>query len=271
MTHIIPPQDICLVIQFNRIWRILMAANSLKGKVAVITGASRGIGRAAALALANEGVNIVATARSEDELNTLVEACEVTGVRAIAAAADATVPEDVYSVKAAALEAFGQVDILVNNAGVAKYGPLESNSVEDYEWMMDTNMKSTFLFTQAFVPGMVERKSGNLIIVSSQAGVAGFPNEAVYCASKHAQVGFANAMDGELRPHNVEVSVIAPGGVATTFAFGTGRHEDMEALDGMLAAEDVAEAIVYAAKQSAKSRIMMVGMRPMAEPRYGGA
>jgi len=248
-----------------------MAAENLKGRVAVVTGASRGIGRAASLALADAGVNIVATARTADELNSLVEECELRGVEAVAVPADATVPEDVASVKAAALETFDRVDILVNNAGVAKYGPLESNTVEDYDWMMDTNMKSTFLFTHAFVPGMVAQKSGNLIIVSSQAGVAGFPNEAVYCATKHAQVGFANAMDGELRPHNVKVSVIAPGGVGTSFAFGTGRHEGMEELDDMLDAEDIAEAIVFAASQSAKSRIIMVGMRPMSEPRYGGA
>jgi NADP-dependent 3-hydroxy acid dehydrogenase YdfG len=243
----------------------------LKDKVAVITGASRGIGRASALALAAKGVHIVATARNEEQLNALVAECEAHGVKAIAAPADATDSEAVNGVRDAALEAFGQVDILLNNAGVARYAPLTENTVEDYTWMMDVNMKSTFLFTHAFVPGMIERKHGNVIFLSSQAGVAGFPNEAIYCATKHAQVGFANALDGELRPHNVKVSIIAPGGVHTTFAFGTGRTEGQPGLDEMLDAEDVAEAVVFAANQSPKSRILMVGMRPMNEKRYGGA
>lgn len=243
----------------------------IKGQVALITGASKGIGRAAALAFAQQGTHVVVTARNADELNSLVAECEAFGVQALAVPADAVDPSAVASVKAQALEKFGKVDILVNNAGVAKYGELGEHTVEDYDWMMDTNMKSTFLFTHAFVPEMIARKSGAVIVVSSQAGVHAFPTETVYCATKHAQIGFAKALDGELRPHNVKVSVIAPGGVRTTFAFGTGRTEGMPALDGMLEAEDVAEAIVYASRQPAKSRVLMVEMRPMSEKRYGGA
>ncbi|MFZ4827697.1 MAG: SDR family oxidoreductase [Phototrophicaceae bacterium] len=243
----------------------------IKDQVAVVTGASRGIGYAACVALAKEGVHIAATARNEEQLGELVAQCQAHGVKAIAYPCDATDANAVYALRDRVLSDFGKADILVNNAGVARYTDLLGHTVEDYDWMMDTNVKSTFLFTHAFVGGMIERKSGSVIVVSSQAGVNGFPNETVYCATKHAQVGFATALDGELRPHNIKVSIIAPGGVRTTFAFGTGRTEDMPALEGMLEAEDVAEAIVFAARQSPKSRVLMVGMRPMQERLYGGA
>ncbi len=243
----------------------------IRGQNAVITGASRGIGRATALAFARLGVNVAVTARTLSELETLVAECRLLGVKAEAYTADAADAPSVYTTCERILTHFGSVDILVNNAGVAKYGTLSEHTIADYDWMMNTNMRSTFLFTHALVPQMIVRKSGTIVIVSSQAGLAGFPNEAVYCATKHAQVGFAHALDGELRPHNVKIGLVTPGGVRTTFAFGTGRTEDMEALPHMLEAEDVADAIVFIAQQSPKSRILNIEMRPMSEKRYGGA
>jgi len=237
----------------------------LKDKVAVITGASRGIGRATALALAREGVHIVATARTASELQELVAECIALGVKAIGVPADAANADDVKRLKAEALAAFPQIDILVNNAGVAKYASLLDHTVEDYDWMMITNVRSTFLCTHAFLPEMLTRHSGSIIIVSSQAGLRGFPNEAVYCATKFAQVGFAQALDSEVREHNIKVSVIAPGGVGTTFAFGTGRTAGAPYLENMLEAEEVADAVVFAAAQPTKSRVMLIGMRPMSE------
>jgi 3-oxoacyl-[acyl-carrier protein] reductase len=131
--------------------------------------------------------------------------------------------------------------------------------------MMNTNVRSTFLFTHAFLPAMVEQKSGAVIIVSSQAGLHGYAGEAVYCATKFAQVGFAEAIDKEYRDSNIKVSVIAPGGVNTHFAFGTGRTPGEPYIADMLEAESVADAVVFAAKQDPKSRILIVGMRPMSE------
>lgn len=241
---------------------------SLKDKVAVVTGAGRGIGRASALALAREGCHLVVTSRTAGDLNTLAGEIEALGVKALAVPADAADVAGVETLRDQTLQTFGQVDILVNNAGVAKYGTLLEHTVEDYDWMMTTNVRSTFLVTRAFLPSMLERKSGSIIIVSSQAGYHGFAGETVYCATKFAQVGFAQGLDEEVRGHNIKVSVIAPGGVATTFAFGTGRYDEMPELEGMLDAEDVAEAVVFAAKQPAKSRILVVGMRPMSEKAF---
>ncbi len=243
-------------------------AGRLEGKVAVVTGASEGIGRATALALAAEGAAVAVTARSRDKLQQLVSEIEARGGRACAAAGDATKAEDVERIKQETLAAYGKVDILVNNVGIAKYAPFAEISIEDYDWMMDTNMRSTFLFTKAFFPGMVERGEGWVVFVASVSGLMGLPNETGYAASKHAQVGFARALDHEARTHGVKVSVIAPGGVNTRHAFGTGRTEGDARLEDYLNAEDVAEAVVFAATQPTKSRVFMIGMRPMSETMF---
>ena len=243
-------------------------AGRLDGRVALVTGASEGIGRATALALAAEGAAVAVTARSRDKLDQVVSEIEGGGGQACAVVGDATVAGDVERIKQETLAAYSKVDILVNNVGIAKYAPFEEISIEDYDWMMNTNMRSTFLFTKAFFPGMVERKEGWVVFVASVSGLMGLPNETGYAASKHAQVGFARALDHEAFRHGVKVSVIAPGGVNTRHAFGTGRTEGDERLDGYLNAQDVAEAVVFAVTQPAKSRLFMVGMRPMNETMF---
>ncbi len=237
----------------------------LDGKVALITGASQGIGRASALALAKEGAEVAVTARSRADLDQLVKDIEAAGGHAFAAAGDAALEEDVERIRQETLARFPKVDILVNNVGIAKYAPLSEITVQDYDWMMNTNMRSTFLFTKAFFPGMIERRQGWIVFVASVSGLMGLPNETGYAASKHAQVGFARALDHEAHKFGVKVSVVAPGGVNTRHAFGTGRTPGDSHLDEYLNAEDVAEAVVFAVTQPAKSRIFMVGMRPMNE------
>lgn len=239
---------------------------TLKGKVAVVTGAGRGIGAATAIALGEAGAHVVATARTSADLDAVVARLVAAGAEGLPVVADLTRETDVERLKSAALDRFGQVDILVNNAGVGKYGPLSSLTAADYDWMMDTNMRSSFLCTSAFLPGMLARRQGWVVFVASVAGLKGLPNESIYCATKFAQIGFAQALDYETREQGVKVSVVAPGGVQTTFAFGTGRSEGDPRLEGMMAAEDVAEAVLFAVTQPEKVRVFMVGMRPMSEP-----
>lgn len=238
----------------------------LKGKVAVVTGAGRGIGAATALALGRAGARIVATARTAAELDKVVEQLHAIGGDGLAVVADLTREEDVDRLQSAAIDRYGQVDILINNAGVGKYGPLSSLTAADYDWMMNTNMRSSFLCASAFLPGMLERRQGWIVFVASVAGLKGLPHESVYCATKFAQIGFAQALDYETREQGVKISVVAPGGVHTTFAFGTGRTENDPRLDGMMDPEDVAEAVLFAVTQPDKVRVFMVGMRPMSEP-----
>ena len=154
---------------------------------------------------------------------------------------------------------------MINNAGVGNYKNIVDTSADEYDTMMDSNVRSTFLFTRHAVPVMQAQHSGTILMLSSMAGVYGFAGEAVYCATKFAQVGMAQALDKELRPHGIKVGAICPGGVKTEFALGTGRTEQSVAESGMLEPEDVAGAVVLACTQSAGSRIIEIQMRTMDE------
>lgn len=240
-------------------------SQKLSGKVAIITGASAGIGQAVATTLAKEGAHLVLTARREERLDELVKQCEDLGAQAIAVAGDAREESTAQNVIEAAKTKFGRIDILLNNAGMGIYKELVETSVEDYDEMMDTNVRSTFLFSRHAVPVMIEQKSGTLLMLSSIAGIYGFAGEAVYCATKFAQIGFAQALDRELREKGIKVGVICPGGVKTEFAIGQGRTEAGVAESGMLEAQDVADVVLLACTQSAGSRIIEIQMRPMSE------
>ncbi|HEY0794899.1 MAG TPA: SDR family oxidoreductase [Acidisarcina sp.] len=241
-------------------------AERLKGKTAIITGASSGIGWASAIALATEGANLVVTARRKDRLEELVAEIQEKGGKAILVAGDAREESTAIETVEAAMETFGRLDILVNNAGRGAYKPIVEFSVEEYDEMMDTNMRSTFVFTRHAVPEMLAQKSGILLTVSSVAGVHGFAREAIYCSTKFAQRGFMQALDNELRPSGIRVGLILPGGVKTEFAIGHGRTEEGVAASAMLDAKDVAEAVLLACVQPEHSRIIEIRMRPMAEP-----
>jgi NADP-dependent 3-hydroxy acid dehydrogenase YdfG len=237
----------------------------LTGKVALITGASAGIGQACARALAQEGANLVLTARRRDRLDALANESAGTGVETAIVTGDAREEETARQSCAAAKDKWGRLDILINNTGVGNYKNLIDTSAEDYDEMMDTNVRSTFLFTRHAVPLMLAQGSGTILMISSMAGIYGFGGEAVYCMTKFAQVGFAQALDKELRQSGIKVSAICPGGVKTEFALGKGRTEQSVAQSDMLDAEDVAAAVLLACTQSPKSRIIEIRMRTMAE------
>ncbi len=237
----------------------------LMGKVALITGASAGIGKACALALVAEGAKVVLVARRKDRLDELVAQIQASGGEALAVVGDARDEQTALSAVKSATDAYGGIDILINNAGVGNYKNLVDTSADEFDEMMDSNVRSTFLFSRHAVPGMIERKSGTVLMISSMAGIYGFAGEAVYCATKFAQVGFAQALDKELRPHGIKVGVICPGGVKTEFALGKGRTEQSVAQSGMLEPEDVANATVLACTQSSNSRIIEIQMRTMDE------
>ena len=237
----------------------------LSGKVALITGASAGIGQACARALAAEGARLVLTARRRERLEALTAEAQKLGSEASIVTGDAREEETARKAVAAAKDTFGSLDILINNTGVGNYKNLVDTSAEEYDDMMDTNVRSTFLFTRHAVPLMLSQGSGTILMISSMAGVYGFGGEAVYCMTKFAQVGFAQALDKELRASGIKVGAICPGGVKTEFALGKGRTEQSVAQSEMLDPEDVAAAVLLACTQSAKSRIIQIQMRTMAE------
>jgi len=240
-------------------------AGKLAEKTVLITGASAGIGRASALALAREGANMVLTARRQERLEELIEAVHKAGGKAVSVVGDAIEEDTAQRCVAAALQSFNSLDILINNVGVGNYKNLIDTSAAEYDEMMDSNFRSTFLFSRHSVPVMIKQGSGVILMISSMAGKYGFPGEAVYCATKFAQVGFAQALDKELRPHGIKVGVLCPGGVKTEFALGKGRTEQGVSQSGMLEPEDVASAVLLACTQAPGSRIIEVQMRTMDE------
>lgn len=240
-------------------------ANKLQGKVALITGASAGIGRASARALAGEGASLVLNARRKERLEELKAEVEKLGGKAVIVLGDVREEATAVAAVKAATDAFGRLDILINNTGVGNYKKLTDTSAAEYDEMMDTNVRSTFLFTRHVVPVMQRQKSGTILMISSMAGVYGFGGEAVYCMTKFAQVGFAQALDRELRESGIKVGAICPGGVKTEFALGKGRTQEGVDQSGMLDPEDVAAVVLLACTQSPKSRLIEVQMRTMAE------
>ena len=237
----------------------------LTGKVAIVTGASAGIGRASALALAAEGAKVVITARRQDRLEALAAEIKAMNTQAFAVAGDANDEATAKRCVETALNEAGRIDILLNNTGMGNYKNLVDTSLEEYDQLMNTNMRTTFIFTRQVVPQMLLQKQGTIIMISSMAGLYGFPNQAVYCATKFAQVGFAQSLDKELRPNGIKVGVICPGGVKTEFAIGAGRTEESVAQSGMLEATDVAGAVLLACTQAPGSRIIEIQMRTMNE------
>jgi NADP-dependent 3-hydroxy acid dehydrogenase YdfG len=233
---------------------------SLEGKVALVTGASRGIGAAVAHSLAAEGVRLALASRSGDDLG--LDA-------AVARPCDVRRPDDLEALATEAVERFGGIDILVANAGVGAYGPFLDLPADQLEEMIDVNVKGTLYAVRAALPHLLKSDAADIVTLASEAGRRGLPLEAVYCASKFAQVGFTRALDHELREQGVRCSNVCPGGVATDFAMGRGRTPDMPALAGMMRPEDVAEVVLFVITRPRNHRILETAFRPVAEPSWG--
>jgi NAD(P)-dependent dehydrogenase (short-subunit alcohol dehydrogenase family) len=232
----------------------------LDGKVAFVTGASRGIGAAVARSLSNEGVAVGLASRSGDDLglpNALGLACDVRDVRQVEHAVARTV------------DRFGRLDICVANAGVGSYHTLVDTPLEHLEEMIDVNLRGTIYAARASIPHLVASGEGDLVTVASEAGRRGLPGEAVYCASKFGQVGLTRALDHELREHGVRCTNVCPGGVATDFALEEGYGRTPDVLARMMSAEDVAEVVLFCLTRPRGHRILETALRPMTEPSWG--
>jgi 3-oxoacyl-[acyl-carrier protein] reductase len=232
----------------------------LEGKVAVITGASRGIGAAVARQLHERGVKLGLASRSGDDLGidgAVARPCDVRDAQQLEAIVDETVRE------------FGRLDILVANAGVGAYGPFLELSPEHLDEMIDVNLKGTIYAVRAALPHLLESGEADVVTLASEAGRRGLPNEAVYCASKFGQVGFTRAIEHELRPHGIRCTNVCPGGVATDFALDENRGRTEDVLAGMMSADDVAEVVVFVLTRARNHRILETAFRPMTEASWG--
>ena len=234
----------------------------LEGRVALVTGASRGIGAAVARSLSEHGARLGLASRSGDDLG-LAEA--------VALPCDVREPAQLEALVAATVERFGGLDILVANAGVGAYGPFLELPLEQLDEMIDVNLKGTRYAVRAALPHLLASDAADLVTLASEAGRRGLPNEAVYCASKFGQVGFTRALDHELREQGIRCTSVCPGGVATEFALGEGRGRtpDMPELAGMMSAEEVAEVVLFVLTRPRGHRLLEVALRPMTEQSWG--
>ena len=225
-------------------------------KVAVVTGASRGIGRCTALALAAQGADLVVAARSLQPLQELVAEIEAMGRKALAVTGDAAVTEDADKLIAAAVAKFGKVDILVNNAGITRDGLLLRMKDEDWDAVLDTNLKGAFVLSRAAAKLMSKQRSGRIINISSVVGEMGNPGQANYCASKAGLIGLTKSVARELARRGVTVNAITPGFIETdmTNDLSEKARQDLTAqipLGRLGQAEDIAQAVVYLASAQA--------------------
>ena len=224
---------------------------SLQDQVVVITGASAGIGRATARELLGVGARVVLGARRRERLDAIEDEFPD---RVAAVEMDVRVPGDSERLVETALQRFGRLDSLVANAGIGMYGGILDHTDEALETMLDTNIAGTVWPIRAAVPHMLETGRGDIVIVASVAGFRGGADEAVYAATKFAQVGLAGALDRELREKGIRVTTIGPAGTSTEFAMGTGRTEDMPELRTFLRPEDIAFAIRTVLEQPRRLR-----------------
>lgn len=192
--------------------------NRLQGKVAIITGGNTGIGRAVALAYADEGAEVaVAWIAGEGAARSLVEAVEKKGRRALALRTDVTVEAEVRTMVERVRQAFGRIDVLVSNAGIQKAQPITETAAEDWDRMIAVHMRGAFLCCREVAPVMIAQTSGRIIVVTSQLAYIGRPRYTAYSAAKGGLLAFTRALAQELAPHGVLVNSVAPGLVDTGF------------------------------------------------------
>ena len=233
----------------------------LQGKVALITGASRGIGFAVARRLALLGARVSLCARDPTRLDRAASELQNEGATALAVPADITRAKDVHSLVEKTKQALGPIEILVNNAGVGYFGATHQADESIWDAVLDTNLKSVFLTSKAVAPGMIERRSGHIINIASLAGKNAFAGGGIYCASKWGLLGLTECMAEDLRSFGIRVSAICPGTVATEFSPHTGKDPAK-----MLQPEDIAHAVELIVTQAPQSFISEVLLRPTQKP-----
>jgi 3-oxoacyl-[acyl-carrier protein] reductase len=246
-----------------------LETRSLGGQVVLITGATSGIGAACARALAADGAKVACGGRREDRLEKLAD--EIGRDRMLPVRMDVRSPADARRFVATAVTEFGQVNALVANAGIGAYGGILDHSDDTLATIIDTNVSGTVWPIRAVVPELLRDRSGNgtaggdIVIIGSVAGLRGGGHEAVYAATKFAQIGLAGALDRELAPKGIRVTSICPAATRTEFAMGYGRTSQMPELSDWLDPDDVAGAVMTVLKQPRRMRSQLWTMWSMAE------
>jgi NADP-dependent 3-hydroxy acid dehydrogenase YdfG len=233
---------------------------SIENSVAVVTGAGRGIGRAIAIELGRLGANVVLAARSRTELE---ETGRSIGPKASVIPTNVRYKEEILRLFEQTAAALGPVDILVNAAGLGIFGPVLDFKDQDFENLVETNLRGIFFTSRFVLPSMIERKRGHIINIASIAGKVGSANRAVYCATKFGVVGFTESLAEEVRQYGIRVTVICPGSTDTGFS---AAETAGKARARMLRPEDIAHAVRMIVTQEPNSFISEIIMRPTQKP-----
>ncbi|MFJ7640221.1 3-ketoacyl-ACP reductase [Peribacillus sp. NPDC097264] len=218
-------------------------AQSLKNKVAIVTGGARGIGKATAIALAKEGVNVGLLARTEATLKEAATEIEGLGVKVAYAAADVSSKEQVEAAIESLTKELGNADILINSAGIGTFGTVMEMDPEEWKQIIDTNLMGTYYVTHAVLPQLIEKNGGDIINVSSTNGLSGAATSSAYSASKFAVIGFTESLAQEVRRNNIRVSALTPSTVATDLALDLSLIKENNDTK-FIQPEDIAEFIV---------------------------
>ncbi len=234
----------------------MTTTNRLSGKVAVVTGGGRGIGRGIALALANEGAHVVLCSRTLQELRSAEEEIRSLGGSASAVKADMKSEQDVAALAKTVLDRYGRVDVLVNNAGLGYLKPVSDLSIDEFDEMWKVNVRGVFLVTKAFLPSMMKAGSGAIVNIASLAGKNSFKGGAGYGSTKWALRGFAGSLMLEVRDYNIRVVTIFPGSVNTSFS-SSGKKGD-----NIPRPEDVGAAVVFAVTAEGRAMFSEIDLRP---------
>jgi 3-oxoacyl-[acyl-carrier protein] reductase len=214
----------------------------LKNKNAFITGAGKGIGKAVAIALAKEGVNVILVSRTQADVEQLAAETNKLGVKSLALSADVSDISSINSAVEKALAEFKHIDILINSAGIASFGKFLELEPSEFEKIIQVNLMGTYYTTRAIIPNMIERQTGDIINISSTAGLNGNALTSAYSASKFAVLGLTDSLMQEMRKHNIRVTALTPSTVATDMA------KDLKLTDGnpekVMQSEDMADLII---------------------------
>lgn len=238
--------------------RSLYMAQSLKGKVALITGAGKGIGRSTAIELAKEGVNIGLIARTEADLKAVASELEAFDVQVAYATADVSSMEEVNAAVEHLHTKLGATDILINNAGIGKFGSFLELDPAEWKQIIDVNLMGVYYVTRAVLPQLIEKNGGDIINISSTAGQKGAPVTSAYSASKFGVLGLTESLALEVRKHNIRVTALTPSTVATELAYKENLTDGNP--DKVMQPEDLAEIMVAQLKLHPRIFIKSAGM-----------
>jgi 3-oxoacyl-[acyl-carrier protein] reductase len=227
---------------FNKNRKLNYSMESLKGKTALVTGAGKGIGKAIAIALANEGVQVGLIARTDKDLQSVAEAIKKIGVKVETATADVSDINAINKAVDSIQSTLGPIDILINNAGTAAFGKFLELEPKVWEQQVRVNLFGVYYTTRAVLPQMIERKTGDIVNISSTAGLKGAPITSAYSASKFGVMGLTDSLMQEVRKHNIRVTAMAPSTVVTDLALSANLINNNE--DRVMHPEDFAELII---------------------------